>query len=113
MKANASLEAVLERIAASKRPDGTYNLSREACGQLARSALSRLALKQNTQRSHSSSARTSESVANHRCSYDNCDNSAVMVYRDTDPAWPTFDHGAGYVCHRHAALAMRSGCIKA
>lgn len=32
-------EAALERIAAPKRPDGTYNLSREACEQIAREAL--------------------------------------------------------------------------
>ena len=35
----ARLEAALERIAAPKRPDGTYNLSREACEQVAREAL--------------------------------------------------------------------------
>lgn len=33
------LRAVLERIAAGVRPDGTYNLSREACEQLAKEAL--------------------------------------------------------------------------
>lgn len=33
--------AALERIAAPKRPDGTYNLSREACEQIAREALRR------------------------------------------------------------------------
>ena len=33
------LRAVLERIAASARPDGTYNLSREACEQIAKEAL--------------------------------------------------------------------------
>ena len=31
--------AALERIAAPKRPDGTYNLSREACEQIAANAL--------------------------------------------------------------------------
>jgi hypothetical protein len=30
----------LEKIAAGERPDGTYNLSREACEQIARAALS-------------------------------------------------------------------------
>lgn len=29
----------LDRIAASKRPDGTYNLCREACEQIAKEAL--------------------------------------------------------------------------
>ena len=33
------LKGTLERIAAGKRPDGTYNLSREACEQIARAAL--------------------------------------------------------------------------
>lgn len=33
------LEDALERIAAEKRPDGTYNLGREACEQIAREAL--------------------------------------------------------------------------
>lgn len=33
------LEAALEKIAAPRRPDGTYNLSREACEQIAREAL--------------------------------------------------------------------------
>lgn len=31
----------LEKIAAPKRPDGTYNLSREACEQIAKEALRR------------------------------------------------------------------------
>lgn len=35
------LEAALERIAAPARPDGSYNLSREACGEIARDALGR------------------------------------------------------------------------
>ena len=35
------LEGVLRRIAAPRRPDGTYNLSREACEQIAREALRR------------------------------------------------------------------------
>lgn len=35
----ALLEDVLGQIAASKRPDGTYNLGREACEQLARKGL--------------------------------------------------------------------------
>ena len=30
----------LEKIAAGPRPDGTYNLSREACEQIAKEALS-------------------------------------------------------------------------
>lgn len=33
------LEAALDTIAAPKRPDGTYNLCREACEQLAKKAL--------------------------------------------------------------------------
>jgi len=33
------LEAALEKIAAPRRPDGTYNLGREACEQVAREAL--------------------------------------------------------------------------
>lgn len=33
------LEHALEQIAAGKRPDGSYNLSREACEQIARKAL--------------------------------------------------------------------------
>ena len=33
------LEAALEKIAVGVRPDGTYNLSREACEQIARKAL--------------------------------------------------------------------------
>lgn len=32
-------EAALQKIAAPKRPDGTYNLSREACERIAREAL--------------------------------------------------------------------------
>jgi hypothetical protein len=32
-------EAALERIAAPRRPDGTYNLSRAACEQIAKDAL--------------------------------------------------------------------------
>lgn len=32
-------EAALERIAVGKRSDGTYNLSREACEQIAKEAL--------------------------------------------------------------------------
>jgi hypothetical protein len=36
------MRAALERIAAPKRPDGTYNLGREACEQIARSALGHL-----------------------------------------------------------------------
>jgi hypothetical protein len=36
------LEEVLERIAVGKRSDGTYNLSREACEQLASEALERV-----------------------------------------------------------------------
>lgn len=39
-EAGVYLDALL-RIAASKRPDGTYNLSREACEQLARDALTK------------------------------------------------------------------------
>lgn len=33
------LEGALRRIAAGPRPDGTYNLSREACERIAREAL--------------------------------------------------------------------------
>lgn len=33
------LKAALERVAAPRRTDGTYNLSREACEVLARKAL--------------------------------------------------------------------------
>lgn len=33
------LVAALERIAAPRRPDGTYNLSREACEEVAVNAL--------------------------------------------------------------------------
>jgi hypothetical protein len=33
------LEPALQRIATPKRPDGTYNLGREACEQIARAAL--------------------------------------------------------------------------
>jgi hypothetical protein len=36
---NARLGAALQRIATPKRPDGSYNLSREACERLAREAL--------------------------------------------------------------------------
>ena len=39
-RAYEGLRAVLERIAAGRRPDGTYNLSREACEQMAKEALS-------------------------------------------------------------------------
>lgn len=35
------LEAALEQIAMPPRPDGTYNLSREACEEIAREALRR------------------------------------------------------------------------
>lgn len=35
----ARLETALEKIAAPRRPDGTYNLDREACEKLAREAL--------------------------------------------------------------------------
>lgn len=35
------LEGALMRIATPKRPDGTYNLSREACEQIAKEALRR------------------------------------------------------------------------
>jgi hypothetical protein len=35
----ARYQAALERIATGKRPDGTYNLSREACEQIARVTL--------------------------------------------------------------------------
>lgn len=35
------LEAALERIAAPQRPDGSWNLSREACREIAREALGR------------------------------------------------------------------------
>lgn len=38
---NDRLRAALEQIAAASRPDGTYNLSREACEQIAREALRR------------------------------------------------------------------------
>lgn len=38
----AEAEAVLHTIATPKRPDGTYNLGREACEQLARQALTLL-----------------------------------------------------------------------
>lgn len=34
--------SVLELIAASKRPDGTYNRSREACEKLAKETLEKL-----------------------------------------------------------------------
>lgn len=37
---NDRLRAALEQIAAASRPDGTYNLSREVCEQIAREALS-------------------------------------------------------------------------
>lgn len=36
---NERFRAALERIAAPRRPDRTYNLSREACEQLARVTL--------------------------------------------------------------------------
>lgn len=36
---NIRLREALELIATPKRPDGTYNRSREACEQLAREAL--------------------------------------------------------------------------
>lgn len=36
---NARLREALQLIATPKRPDGTYNRSREACEQLARDAL--------------------------------------------------------------------------
>jgi len=36
---NGVMENALERIATPKRPDGTYNLCREACEKLAREAL--------------------------------------------------------------------------
>jgi hypothetical protein len=39
VRENERLRAALELIAAPKRPDGTYNRSREACEQLAREAL--------------------------------------------------------------------------
>jgi hypothetical protein len=35
-----------------------------------------------------------------------------MVVRDTAPWWPTFEHGAGYVCDKHAAEAKRGGCVE-
>lgn len=35
----AGMEDALHKIAAPRRPDGTYNLSREACEQIAREAL--------------------------------------------------------------------------
>ena len=35
----STLEAALHKIAVPQRPDGTYNLSREACEQIAREAL--------------------------------------------------------------------------
>lgn len=38
---NDRFRAALEQIAASPRPDGTYNLSREACEEIAREALRR------------------------------------------------------------------------
>lgn len=41
----ADTEEVLKLIAAPKRPDGTYNRSREACEQLARECLDRIAQK--------------------------------------------------------------------
>lgn len=37
---NASLREALELIAAPMRPDGTWNRDRQACGDLARAALS-------------------------------------------------------------------------
>lgn len=37
------LEAALERIAAPRRPDGSWNLSREACQEIALEALGRTA----------------------------------------------------------------------
>jgi hypothetical protein len=37
----AHLEEALSRIAAPVRPDGTYNLGREACEQIAKEALDR------------------------------------------------------------------------
>lgn len=39
LEENARLREALELIAMPKRPDGTYNRSREACEQLAREAL--------------------------------------------------------------------------
>lgn len=39
MKENDRMREVLALIASSKRSDGTYNRSREACEQLAREAL--------------------------------------------------------------------------
>ena len=36
---NDRFRAALEQIAASSRPDGTYNLSRQACEQIAKEAL--------------------------------------------------------------------------
>lgn len=35
----ADLEDALSKIAAPKRPDGTYNLGREACERIAKEAL--------------------------------------------------------------------------
>jgi hypothetical protein len=35
-------EGVLQLIAVKKRPDGTYNRDREACGQLARQLVSEI-----------------------------------------------------------------------
>lgn len=35
------LESALERVASPRRPDGSYNLGREACEQIARKALER------------------------------------------------------------------------
>ena len=39
---NAALRSALELIATPKRPDGTYNRSREACEVLARESLEKL-----------------------------------------------------------------------
>lgn len=39
---HAQMRSTLELIAAPRRPDGTYNRSREACEILAREALERL-----------------------------------------------------------------------
>ena len=36
---NEELRGALEKIAVAARPDGTYNLSREACERIAREAL--------------------------------------------------------------------------
>jgi len=48
----------------------------------------------------------------HPCSYGHCAEAATALVRDDAPWWPTFKHGAGYVCDKHAREAIRGGCIR-